>query len=242
VKEASVREYREAFVSAFLKRYILFQIRTIRKKRGISQQQLAKDAKVTQGVVSRAEDPDYGNLTFNTVLRIAAGYDLAFVGKFVRFSEFVKTMDEMSEDSLDLPSFLEECEQESAAAVKEPRPEKTAAVPVPPATLQGLGLINSANLPNRDFYRHIEQQSEALMNWIGRYPSRSPISLQELARGPKADIPEPEAIDKAKTSRLVVNIDAWRQGALSSNPSPEKMPASATGLLSSDYNSLPKPA
>jgi transcriptional regulator with XRE-family HTH domain len=106
------KEYREAFVSSFLKRYIPFQIRTIRKKKEISQQQLAIDSKVTQGVISRAEDPDYGNLTFNTVLRIAAGFDLAFVGKFVRFSDLLKEVNEMSEDSLALPSFLEECKQE----------------------------------------------------------------------------------------------------------------------------------
>ena len=107
-KLASSKEYRVAFVSSFLKRYIPFQIRTIRKKRGMTQPELAVASKITQGVVSRAEDPDYGNLTFNTVLRIAAGYDLAFVGKFVRFSEFLKVVDEMSENSFDLPSFHEE--------------------------------------------------------------------------------------------------------------------------------------
>lgn len=111
-KLASSKEYREAFVSAFLKRYIPFQIRTIRKKRNVSQQQLAEDSKVTQGVISRAEDPDYGNLTFNTILRIAAGFDLAFIGKFVRFTDLVKEVDEMSEESMDLPSFLDECQQE----------------------------------------------------------------------------------------------------------------------------------
>src|SRR5438552_2501278 len=84
-KLASSKEYREAFVASFLKRYIPFQIRAIRKKRRISQPALAEASKITQGVISRAEDPDYGNLTLNTVLRIAAGFDLAFVGKFVRF-------------------------------------------------------------------------------------------------------------------------------------------------------------
>ena len=117
-KLASSREYREAFVASFLKRYIPFQIRTIRKKRGMSQPALALEAKITQGVISRAEDPDYGNLTFNTVLRIAAGFDLAFVGKFVRFSEFQKIIDEMSEDALDLPGFAKECELETAVVQK----------------------------------------------------------------------------------------------------------------------------
>lgn len=116
-KLASGREYREAFVASFLKRYIPFQIRTIRKKRGMSQPALAQEANITQGVISRAEDPDYGNLTFNTVLRIAAGFDLAFVGKFIPFSELQKVVHEMSEDALDLPSFTKECELEAAATI-----------------------------------------------------------------------------------------------------------------------------
>jgi transcriptional regulator with XRE-family HTH domain len=111
-KLSSSKEYREAFVSAFLKRYIPFQIHTIRNKKNMSQKKLAEAAKVTQGVISRAEDPDYGNLTFNTVLRIAAGFDLAFVGRFVRFSELLKLADGMTEKSLELPGFVEECEEE----------------------------------------------------------------------------------------------------------------------------------
>ncbi len=150
-KLASSRDYREAFVSSFLKRYIPFQIRTIRKKRGISQKQLADDAKVTQGVISRAEDPDYGNLTFNTVLRIAAGYDLAFVGKFVRFSELLKTIDDMSEDAFDLPGFVEECEQENAALPTQELEMAVAAAQVENAEqppLLGAGAEQSAGRPN----------------------------------------------------------------------------------------------
>ena len=127
------KEYREAFVSAFLKRYIPFQIRTIRKKRGMSQLELAKESKITQGVISRAEDPDNGNLAFNTVLRIAAGFDLAFVGKFVRFSELRKVVDEMSEDSLDLPSFVEECNREEAASTATTSEPETPGLKLPTA-------------------------------------------------------------------------------------------------------------
>jgi transcriptional regulator with XRE-family HTH domain len=131
------KEYREAFVSAFLKRYIPFQIRTIRKKRGMSQPGLAKASNITQGVISRAEDADNGNLTINTVLRIAAGFDLAFVGKFVRFSELLKTVDEMSEESLDLPSCTDECKEEKAAlttATSLDEPEKPSRFKLPTAS------------------------------------------------------------------------------------------------------------
>ena len=161
-KLASSKEYREAFVSSFLKRYIPFQIRTIRKKRSLTQPQLATASKITQGVVSRSEDPDYGNLTFNTVLRIAAGYDLAFIGKFVRFSEFLKIVDEMSEDSLDLPGFEQELatelENESAAIPIEeklgqvaptldPQPEQD--TPEPLAELAPHGRSNLYEIPKK---------------------------------------------------------------------------------------------
>jgi transcriptional regulator with XRE-family HTH domain len=102
------KAYREAFVESRLKRGIPFQTRSLRKKRGWSQAQLAAEAGVTQGVISRAEDPDYGNLTLNTILRVAAGLDVAFVGKFVPYSELAAWTSELSETSIRVPSFEEE--------------------------------------------------------------------------------------------------------------------------------------
>jgi len=107
-KFAKSRKYREAFVASTFKKGIPFQIRALRKQRGWSQEQLAANADLTQGVVSRAEDPNYGNLTFNTILRIAAGFDVAFIGRFVRFSELDKWFVKLSEKSAEVPSFGEE--------------------------------------------------------------------------------------------------------------------------------------
>jgi transcriptional regulator with XRE-family HTH domain len=101
--------YRKAFVGAQLKRLIPFQIHALRKGRGWSQDELAKRCGLTQGVISRAEDPDYGNLTFNTAIAIAGGFDVAFIGKFVPFSEideYVVGLSEISAGSI--PSFTEE--------------------------------------------------------------------------------------------------------------------------------------
>ncbi len=149
-KLSQSKEYREAFVAAFLKRYIPFQIRTIRKKKGMSQPALAQASQITQGVISRAEDPDYGNLTLNTVLRIAAGFDLAFVGKFVRFSELLKVMDQLSEESLDLPSFLEECKQEAPAGV-ETKPEVSQPLVPEPDAIWGAS-VYSHEFTNMNLY------------------------------------------------------------------------------------------
>lgn len=104
-KLSSSKKYREAFVAAELKRGIPRQIRVLRKQRGWTQPRLAEAAGLTQGVISRAEDPDYGNLTINTLLRIAAGFDIAFVGRFVPFSEQAKWYSELSEERLMVSSF-----------------------------------------------------------------------------------------------------------------------------------------
>lgn len=105
------KAYRDAFVAAGLKRGIPRQLRILRERRGWSQAQLAQAAGLTQGAVSRAEDPDYGNLTFNNVLRLASGLDVAFVGKFVPFSQLAREFVQMSEDSLDaVPFGAEEAE------------------------------------------------------------------------------------------------------------------------------------
>jgi hypothetical protein len=67
-------------------------------------------------VISRAEDPDYGNLTINTISRIASGFDVAFIVKFVPFSELDRWFLDLSEKSVEVPSFEEENETSTAAA------------------------------------------------------------------------------------------------------------------------------
>lgn len=110
-KLAKDKRYRGEFALSFLKRMIPYQTRAIRTKRGWSQAQLAKESGLTQGVISRAEDPDYGNLTLTTIGRIAAGCDLAAIVKFVPFSELVKFSSGMSErDFANLPTFDQETE------------------------------------------------------------------------------------------------------------------------------------
>ena len=108
-KLAKSKKYREEFALSLLKRSVPFQVKTLRKKHCGSQAVLAERAKLTQGVVSRAEDQEYGNLTFNTIGRIAAGLDMAFIGKFVPFSEFTKFSLNLSEEEFaTIPTFEEE--------------------------------------------------------------------------------------------------------------------------------------
>ncbi|HYW43930.1 MAG TPA: helix-turn-helix domain-containing protein [Bryobacteraceae bacterium] len=103
------KRYRESFPAAVVKRMLPLQIRVLRKQRGWSQAQLAHESQLTQGVISRAEDPDYGNLTVNTLVRIGAGFDCAFVGRFVPFSELAKWYTSVADEkALEVPSFAED--------------------------------------------------------------------------------------------------------------------------------------
>jgi transcriptional regulator with XRE-family HTH domain len=106
---AKDKKYREEYAIAMLKRMMPYQIRAIRKKRGWSQGQLAEAANLTQGVISRAEDPSYGNLTLTTIGRIAAGYDLAAIIKLVPFSELIRYSENTTErEFAELRTFTEE--------------------------------------------------------------------------------------------------------------------------------------
>jgi len=108
---AESKEFREEFSAQQLKRGIAFEIRALLKKRGWKQEKLAENAKLTQGVVSRAQNPDYGNLTINTINRVSAGFDVAFVGTFVPFSELVEWFENLSEEVGEVEPFEKEYQQ-----------------------------------------------------------------------------------------------------------------------------------
>ncbi len=78
------------------------------KSRGLNQQDLARSSGISQGQISRAIDPSYGNLTLNTIIRLAAGFDVAFVGRFVPFSELARWSANLPNEDFDIRGFDEE--------------------------------------------------------------------------------------------------------------------------------------
>lgn len=112
-KLRSDRAYRREFAAAQFKRLVPFSIGALRRERQWSQKDLAESSGLTQGVISRAEDMDNGNLTVNTILRIADGFDVAFIGSFVPFSELERLVGKLSDKEF-VPAF----EQEDAAREK----------------------------------------------------------------------------------------------------------------------------
>lgn len=84
--------YRKAFVEAHAKDSIAFQLRMMRKAQGWDQGQLAGHAlgdPKLQSMISRYENPDYGKYSLNTLLELAAAFDVALVVHFAPFSELL---------------------------------------------------------------------------------------------------------------------------------------------------------
>lgn len=172
------KKYREQFALAFLKRSVPFQIKTLRKKHCGSQAVLAERSGVTQGVVSRAEDQDYGNLTLNTIGRIAGGLDMAFIGRFVPFSDLAKFSLEMSEKEVkSIPTFEEENAALSSAgqgaSVVHGQNEFRLSQRIGPQRVEGnnFGAKNyataAANMPNPSGLRVVNRQTENVVTISG---------------------------------------------------------------------------
>jgi transcriptional regulator with XRE-family HTH domain len=124
-KKLRDKQYREEFVAAHARRAVPFQIRALMRKRNVSQQELAAKSGLTQGVISRAANPAYGKLTLNTIIRVAAGLDVAFVGAFVPFSKLLDHFDGLSEQELaDVATFEEEDTDIVSEESSEPTPAR----------------------------------------------------------------------------------------------------------------------
>lgn len=102
------KEYRVAYIDAHIGNTISAQVHGLRKKRGWSQTQLAREAEMAQARISLLEDPDYGKFTLSTLKRIAAAFDVALIVKFSTFSEFLADVEGFSNESVNLLSFDQE--------------------------------------------------------------------------------------------------------------------------------------
>lgn len=102
------KEYRDAYVVEHVKTSAPIQIRTLREQHGFTQSELARRAGMTQTVISRLEDPNYGNLTINSLLKIASGLDVALLVKFVPFSRLLDEFKDVSPEAIAAESFEQE--------------------------------------------------------------------------------------------------------------------------------------
>lgn len=107
------KKYRRAFVSASVRHGIALQLRALRKRESWSQKDLGEAANKPQNVISRLEDPSYGKMTVQTLLDLAAVFDVALIVRFATFGELATKTEDLSGGALTVPSFPNEIGAES---------------------------------------------------------------------------------------------------------------------------------
>ena len=102
------KEYREGFVASQVDVSIPFQIRALRKKRGMEQKELGVLTGMAQPRISAIESPGYSSFTIDTLKRVAAAFDVALIVRFGSFSELAKQSNDFSPDDFNVPGFDED--------------------------------------------------------------------------------------------------------------------------------------
>lgn len=108
IEKLGRKAYRAAYVGEHVRRGIAAQIRAMRDQRGWNQGRLSVELGKPQSVVSRLEDPSYGKVTVQTLLEVAATFDVALQVRFVPFSKFLQQTRDVSTRSMQVVSFTDD--------------------------------------------------------------------------------------------------------------------------------------
>lgn len=99
------RDYRHSYVESFVNSLVSTQIRTLRNRENLSQEELAAEVGTTQSGVSRYESPNYYRWGIETLRKLARSFDMALSIKFVSFGEALEDIEEFSRNKLIRPPF-----------------------------------------------------------------------------------------------------------------------------------------
>ena len=110
-------EYRHQFVEEEINVGIAFQIRALRNRQNLKQDDLAKLLGGKQSLVSAWENPNYGKYTLTTLKDLAKAFDVGLLVRFVPFSTLVDWTVNLSNDAIAPSSFSEEELYRVAASV-----------------------------------------------------------------------------------------------------------------------------
>ena len=116
------KEYRHAYADENLNATIATQIKVLREQREWRQEDLAREADMTQPMISRYENVNYQSWSISTLKKFAWAYDVWLDVRFRPFGELVKTTDEFGRESLQVPKFDDDLFfKEVAAKAEEPK-------------------------------------------------------------------------------------------------------------------------
>jgi transcriptional regulator with XRE-family HTH domain len=99
------KRYRHAYSDENLNITIGTQIKVLREQREWRQEDLAREAEMTQPLISRYENVNYSSWSLNTLKKFAWAYDVWLDVRFRPFGDLVTTTNEFSRESLQVPKF-----------------------------------------------------------------------------------------------------------------------------------------
>jgi transcriptional regulator with XRE-family HTH domain len=134
IGQFSDKEFRDAYVADQVKLRIAMAIKTLREQasRQWSQKDLGDRAGKPQSVISRLEDPDYGKMSLQTLLEVAAAFDLPLFVDISDWSDWFRRGADVSKSALERESFAPE--KLAAPANTETASGKFPSFGVPPLT------------------------------------------------------------------------------------------------------------
>lgn len=101
-------DYRHAYFEEFLNSLVSTQIRILREREEMSQEELAAKVGTTQSGISRIESPEYSSWRVETLRKIARAFDMALSVKFVSFGDAIDDIEQFGEDRLIRPAFKDD--------------------------------------------------------------------------------------------------------------------------------------
>jgi transcriptional regulator with XRE-family HTH domain len=107
IAEFGEKEFRDEFVADKVKTRIALMIRALREQEGRdwTQTDLGKKMGKPPNVISRLENPDYGKMSLQTLLEVAAAFELPLLVDIPSWDDWFRKMGNLTDASLQHQSF-----------------------------------------------------------------------------------------------------------------------------------------